>query len=106
MLKTHLEKCASCRATFADMVEIHARWLPERPGFEIYREHAADFRNRDAILQTLSKGGVHFSRAAKRALRPSADGVAWPVRRGWVFLAAGIVMLCVSAGFLVQARLS
>lgn len=107
LLKAHLEECAGCRGTFADMAEIHAQWLPERPGFEIYRGRGADLRDREAILKALAKEGAQFSRAARRPSTPEmSKSMAWPVRRGWMVFAAGIAMFCVGSGLFWQSRLS
>lgn len=103
-LQTHLEECASCRGIFADMAEIHAHWFPERPGFVIYRDRGTDLRDRDAIMKALAKEGAHFSRAARRpSLSEISSTRAWPARRGWMFLAAGIAMFCLGVGLVLQA---
>ncbi len=50
---------------FADVGEIHSRWLPERPNFEIRRDSKSDAGLRDKILQRASREGAQFSKAAK-----------------------------------------
>lgn len=103
MLNAHLEKCAECSSVFAEMSELHANWLPECPGFEIHRDQQSDLRHRDAILKRISREGAHFSRAARST--PSSDGAGaaqWFQVRGWVALAAGIVMFCLGVGLVAQ----
>src|SRR5690348_11138786 len=63
-LSSHVEHCASCEKTLADMKEIHATWLPERNGFEIKRSHAAESKLRQSILQRVGAEGAQFSREA------------------------------------------
>jgi anti-sigma factor RsiW len=57
----HLEDCASCRETFAEMKDIHATWLPEREGFEIERSFGAESKLRQLILQRVEAEGAQFS---------------------------------------------
>ncbi|HWR36823.1 MAG TPA: hypothetical protein VN622_13220 [Clostridia bacterium] len=102
-LKAHLEECVSCRGTFADMAEIHAQWLPERPGFVIYRGRDADLRGRDAILRALTKEGAHFTRKARTPSSPELSTTStWPVRRGWSFLVVGSLMFCIGTGLFFE----
>src|SRR4030088_3412678 len=68
-LKSHLEECAQCRCIFADVGEIHAKWLPEHPDFEMWRDATSDERLRKAILRRVTKEGARFSKPAQSAGR-------------------------------------
>lgn len=102
VLKTHLDECVLCRTTFADMAEIHAKWLPQRPGFEIYRDEQSDARHRERILKNVAKAGAHFSRSARKS--PSTPEAAWRAKRSWAVLVAGFLMFCLGVGLLIQQR--
>ncbi len=103
MLKAHLEECAPCRAVFVDVGEIHAKWLPEHPDFQITREPYTDLRLRKAILKRATKAGARFSKAAQAQpqlveARHSLRGAARP----WLWAAAATAVLIVSTGVLLQ----
>ena len=101
-LKAHLEECAPCRAVFADVGEIHAKWLPEHPDFEIAREPHSDLRLRKAILKRATKAGARFSKAAQA--QPQSVGAQpslWGARP-WLWAAAATAVLIVSTGVLLQ----
>jgi hypothetical protein len=102
VLKAHLEECAPCRGVFADVGEIHAKWLPEHPDFQITREPHSDLRLRKAILKRATKAGARFSKAAQAQpqlveAQPSLWGA-----RPWLWAAAATAVLIVSAGVLLQ----
>jgi hypothetical protein len=103
LLATHLEECVSCRALSGDMAEIHAKWLPERPGFEIYRDRDADFRHREEIIKELARAGARFSSIALRAGQAPASrrGGSWGSRLLASSAAAGLLVLGVGIGVAV-----
>ena len=95
-LKSHLEECAQCRCVFADVGEIHAKWLPEHPDFEIPRDAASDQRLRKAILGRVSKEGARFSKPAQNAGRiPKDRDHSWRMIPVWVAL--GVLAMMVLA---------
>jgi hypothetical protein len=103
VLKAHLEECAPCQGVLADAGEIHAKWLPEHPDFQIAREPHSDLRLRKAILKGATKAGARFSKAAQAqpplvAAQHSLLGAARP----WFWAAVATVVLIVSAGVLLQ----
>jgi hypothetical protein len=105
-LKAHLEECAPCRGVFADVGEIHAKWLPEHPDFQIAREPHSDLRLRKAILKRATKAGARFSKAAQ--VQPQfveAQHSLWSAARPWLWAAAAAAVLIVSAGVLQRTRL-
>lgn len=71
-LMGHIENCASCRKTFADMKDIHATWLPGREGFEIKRSFAAESNLRQLILQRVAAEGAQFSDEARLPTFPTS----------------------------------
>jgi len=103
VLKAHLEECAPCRGVFADVGEIHAKWLPEHPDFQIAREPHSDFRLRKAILKRATKAGARFSKAAQAQPQlVEAQRSLWGAARPWMWAAAATAVLIVSAGVLLQ----
>jgi hypothetical protein len=66
-LEAHLEECQDCRETFADAREIHARWLPERPGYEIVRDRQVESLLASRILKQVSREAGRPSKAAMNA---------------------------------------
>ena len=103
VLKAHLEECAPCRGVFADVGEIHAKWLPEHPDFQITREPHSDLRLRKAILKRATKAGARFSKAAQA--QPQFAEAQHSLRgagRPWLWAAAATAVLIVSAGVLLQ----
>ena len=103
VLKAHLEECAPCRGVFTDAGEIHAKWLPEHPGFEIAREPHSDLRLRQAILKHATKAGARFSKAAQAQPQlVEAQHSLWGAARPWLWGAAATAVLIVSAGVLLQ----
>jgi TolA-binding protein len=102
-LKAHLEECAPCRAVFADVGEIHAKWLPEHPDFEITREPHSELRLRKAILKRATKAGARFSKAAQAQPQfVEAQRSLWGAARPWLWGAAATAVLIVSTGVLLQ----
>jgi len=102
-LKAHLEECTPCQSVFADAGEIHAKWLPEHPDFQVAREPHSDLRLRKAILKRATKAGARFSKAAQAPSEfvdkeRSFAGAASP----WLWVAAATAVLIVSAGVLLQ----
>jgi hypothetical protein len=96
-LKSHLEECAQCRCVFADVGEIHAKWLPEHPDFEIPRDLASDQRLRKAILRRVGKEGARFSKPAQNAGRLSGKPAhSWRMIPVWVAVGA-VAMLVLGA---------
>jgi hypothetical protein len=103
VLKAHLEECASCRSVFADVGEIHAKWLPEHPDFQIAREPHSDLRLRKAILKRATKAGARFSKAAQAQPQfVEAQHSLWDSARPWLWGAAATAVLIVSTGVLLQ----
>jgi anti-sigma factor RsiW len=97
-LKAHLETCAACSRTFADMKEIHAAWLPERPDFEIKRSFAAESQLRQSILRKAAAQGAEFSAEAELPTFTST-----PVASAQVFSRrVPRPMLAIAAGLLVM----
>jgi len=97
-LKSHLEECSQCRCVFADVGEIHAKWLPEHPDFEIPRDVASDERLRKAILRRVSKEGARFSKPAQNAGRSLGKRVhSWRMIPVWVAVGA-VAVLVLGAG--------
>jgi hypothetical protein len=93
-LKSHLEECAECRCVFADVGEIHAKWLPEHPDFEIQRDVASDQRLRKAILRRVSKEGAQFSKPAQNAGRvPGKPTQSWRMIPVWIAVGAAAVLV-------------
>jgi hypothetical protein len=93
-LKSHLEGCAECRCVFADVGEIHAKWLPEHPDFEIPRDVASDQRLRNAILRRVSIEGAQFSKSAQNAgLLPGKRVHSWRMIPVWVAAGAAAVLV-------------
>ncbi len=102
-LKAHLETCASCRSIFADMMEIHARWLPERSDFEIDTASQSDRRLRNAILKRATKEGARFSREAQRPQNTSEAQAFLPQSpRQWLFTAAAVAVFGVAVAATMQ----
>lgn len=102
-LMTHLEGCAFCEKSLADMTEIHSAWLPERDGFEIKRGFAAESKLRQAILERLMLAGGQFSEEALSPTPPTGHRAGfWHQRVSSRTLAVtAVVLLAVaSAGFL------
>jgi len=92
-----------CQTVFADAGEIHAKWLPEHPDFEIAREPHSNLRLRKAILRRATKAGARFSKAAQ--VQPQVVGTQfsrWSADRPWLWAAAATAVLIVSAGVLLQ----
>src|SRR5260370_40266845 len=54
-LKSHLEECGQCRSVFADVGEIHAKWLPEDPDFGIPRDVVSDQQLPKTMTRVVSK---------------------------------------------------
>jgi len=105
VLKAHLEECAPCRGVFADVGEIHAKWLPEHPDFQIAREPHSDLRLRKAILKRATKAGARFSKAAQAQPQlVEAQHSLWGAARPWLWGAAATAVLIVSAGVLQRTR--
>ncbi len=103
VLKAHLEECAPCRGVFADAGEIHAKWLPEHPDFQIAREPHSDLRLRKAILKRATKAGARFSKAAQAQPQfAEAQHSLWGAARPWLWGAAATAVLIVSTGVLLQ----
>lgn len=103
VLKAHLEECASCRNVFADVGEIHAKWLPEHPDFAIAREPHSDLRLRKAILKRVTKAGAHLSKAAQvHSHYVETQPSSWRAARPWLWAAAATAVLIVSSGVLFQ----
>jgi hypothetical protein len=101
-LKSHLEECAQCRSVFADVGEIHAKWLPEHPDFEISRDRESDQRRRQAILRRVSNNGARFSKAAQNPGRlPEAPLQSWRLIPAF---AAGAVAVVVLGGALIAVQ--
>jgi len=103
VLKAHLEECASCRAVFADIGQIHSEWLPEHPDFEIARDPSSDLRLRKAILKRVTKSGARFSKAA--LTRPRWAKVRFSLMRparAWLWAATATSAFIVTAGILLQ----
>jgi hypothetical protein len=97
-LKSHLEECAQCRCVFADVGEIHAKWLPEHPDFEIPRDVTSDQRLRKAILRRVSKEGARFSKSAQNAGRvPENQDDSCRMIPVWV-AAGAVAVLMLAAG--------
>src|SRR5713226_5799086 len=97
-LKSHLGECAQCRSVFADVGEIHAKWLPEHPDFEIPRDVPSDQRLRKAILRRVSKEGARFSKPAQNAGRLSGKPVhSWRMIPVWIAVGA-VAVLVLGAG--------
>jgi hypothetical protein len=105
-LKIHLKDCDSCRSVLADLGEIHSKWLPEQPGFEIQRSPAAETRLRRLILNRATAEGARFSDQAF----PEAH-FELPRARFWRFLrpeysmAAGILIVLGLAGLAIRMDL-
>lgn len=102
-LKIHLKDCASCRSVLADIGEIHAKWLPERPGFEIQRSPAAESRLHRLILDRATAEGARFSDQAF----PEAHFELLRTRFWWFLrpeysMAAGILIVLVLAGLAIR----
>jgi hypothetical protein len=107
VLKAHLEECAPCRGVFADVGEIHAKWLPEHPDFQIAREPHSDLRLRKAILKRATKAGARFSKAAQAQPQfVETQHSLWGAARLWLWAAAATAtaVLIVSAGVLQRTR--
>jgi hypothetical protein len=103
VLKAHLEECAPCQGVFADAGEIHAKWLPEHPDFQIAREPHSDLRLRKAILKRATKAGARFSKAAQAQPQfVEAQHSLWGAARTWLWAAAATAVLIVSTGILLQ----
>ena len=103
MLKAHLEECAPCRGIFVDAGEIHAKWLPEHPDFQIAREPHSDLRLRKAILKRATKAGARFSKAAQAQPQfVEAQRSLWGAARPWLWGAAATAVLIVSTGVLLH----
>jgi hypothetical protein len=99
-LKSHLEECAQCRSVFADVGEIHAKWLPEHPDFEISRDVGSDQRLRKAILRRVGKEGARFSKPAQNAGRlPEKPVHSWRMIPVWVTVGA-VAVLVLGAGLI------
>ncbi len=88
---------------FADMAELHAKWLPERPGFEVHREREKDLHHRAEILQALAKEGVRFSRKAKQPVESKHPKSAVGAKAGWAMVAAGLAMFCFGGLLTIRA---
>jgi hypothetical protein len=74
-LMAHLEDCAGCRKTLADLKEIHATLLPGRTGFDIKRTAEAESKLEEAILRRATAEGARFSQPSftvRRALAVAA----------------------------------
>lgn len=103
VLKAHLEECAPCQSVFADAGEIHAKWLPEHPDFQIAREPHSDLRLRKAILKRATKAGARFSKAAQAQPQfVEAQRSLWGAARPWLWGAAATAVLIVSTGVLLH----
>jgi len=104
-LMAHIEKCASCRKTLADMRDIHATWLPEREGFEIKRSFSAESNLRRLVLQRAAMEGAQFSSGAQLPTFPISHSVR-PLRRGIPrrLQTAAAVVLAALAGAAVAKR--
>jgi hypothetical protein len=101
-LKSHLEECVQCRSVFADVGEIHAKWLPEHPHFEIARDRESNQRLRQAILRRVSKDGARFSKAAQNAGRlPETSYQSWRLIPAF---AAGAIAVLVLGGVLIAVQ--
>jgi hypothetical protein len=77
-----LEECGQCRSVFAEVGEIHAKWLPELPNFEITRDPQSHARLRRIILKRASKEGARLSEVAQagsHALQGARSG--WQTSR-------------------------
>ena len=85
------------------MGEIHAKWLPEHPDFQIIREPHSDLRLRKAILKRATKAGARFSKAAQAQPQfVEAQRSLWGAARPWLWGAAATAVLIVSTGVLLQ----
>ena len=85
------------------MGEIHAKWLPEHPDFQIAREPHSDVRLRKAILKRATKAGARFSKAAQAQPQyVEAQHSLWGAARPWLSGAAATAVLIVSTGVLLQ----
>jgi hypothetical protein len=103
VLKAHLEECAPCRGVSADVGEIHTKWLPAHPDFEIAREPHSNVRLRKAILKRATRAGARFSKAAQAQRQlVDAEHSFWGAGRPWLWAAAATAVLIVSAGVLLQ----
>jgi hypothetical protein len=60
-LRAHLEQCASCRTMVADMNDVHAKWFPQRPDFEIERSATVESRFRRSILDRVTAAKANSS---------------------------------------------
>ncbi len=98
-----MEECAQCRSVFADVGEIHAKWLPEHPDFEITRNRESDQNLRRAILRRVSKEGAHLSKAAENAGRlPEASPQS--LRLIPAFAAGAVAVLVVGIALIAVQR--
>jgi len=103
VLKAHFEECAPCRGVFSDVGEIHTKWLPEHPDFEIVREPHSDLHLRKAILKRATKAGARFSKAAQAQPRlVEAQHSPRAARRQWLWAAAATAVVIVIAAVLLQ----
>jgi hypothetical protein len=107
VLKEHLGECSSCRSIFADVEEIHSKWLPEHPDFEVSREPHSDLRLRKAILKRTTKAGARFSKAAQAQPQFVETQFSFlRAARPWLWAAAATAVFIVTGGILLQrARL-
>lgn len=105
-LKAHLTECASCSNLLADMGEIHSKWLPEQPGFEIKRGPAAESRLRQLILNRATAEGAHFSEQAyPQPHLPATRGRSWWLLRPNYSLAASLLIVAVLGAVTALMRL-
>lgn len=99
-LAVHLETCASCGKALEDMEEIHATWLPERPGFEIKRSYAAESKLRRSILDGLKAEGAEFSNDAQLPLISLTQSQYRTLIYRALALAAALLLLLAGVKFL------
>jgi hypothetical protein len=106
-LIAHMEECRACRNTFEDMKEIHATWLPERPGFEMQGRLAAQLRLRQSILGRATVEGAHFS-AKAWSPEPAVSNGLRPRYRQFLRAALGVaaVVLIVLGGVAVSGHVN